>query len=231
MKCTSWLIFSWRDYNNGDCIFYAVHPELLCKAISAMSSNTSAGQFQADSGIASASVARRIIEFLESNGIGSHSANELSFSGADRLKTAAIALRMGCDVEQVSARLSWQDFEQLASETLRSLGYHTRTNVRLTKPRMEIDVVGVSSGFAIAVDCKHWSRGNASSVSAYAKKQAARTKRLAKHEKISQAVPAILTLHAQAVKFAGGVPVVPVSQFRSFVMDVKGFLPEMRVIR
>jgi hypothetical protein len=226
----SLVYFYLARLNSGDRIFYAVHPELLCKAISAMSPHTSAGKFQADSGIASMLVARRVIQFLESNGIGEHSASGMSFSGADRLNAAALALSMGCDIEQVSARLSWKDFEQLASETLGSLGYRARTNVRFTKPQMEIDVVGVSSGFAIAVDCKHWSRGNASSISAYAKKQAARTERLARQEKIAQAVPVIMTLHAEAVRFAGGVPVVPVSQFRSFVMDVKGFLPEIRVV-
>jgi hypothetical protein len=191
---------------------------------------TSPGQFQADSGIASASVAKRVIEFLSLNGIGSRSGDKMSFSGADRLNAAMLALRMGCDVEQVSAHLSWKDFEQLASEALTSFGYRTRTNVRFTKPRMEIDVVGVSSGFAIAVDCKHWRRGNMSSISSYAKKQAARTERLARQEKIVQAVPVILTLHAESVKFVGGIPVVPVSQFGSFVRDVEGFLPEIYVI-
>lgn len=208
-----------------------VHPELLCKAIAAMTTATSLDQFQADSGIASASVARRVIEFLSSNGIGSRSGGTLSFSGADRLNAAALALRIGCDMEQVSVHLSWRDFEQLASETLKSLGYRTRTNVRFTKPRMEIDVVGVSSSFAIAVDCKHWRRGNMSSISGYAKKQAVRTERLAKQEKITQAVPVILTLHAESVKFVGGIPIVPMSQFRSFVIDVEGFLPEIYVIR
>ncbi|HUG97445.1 MAG TPA: hypothetical protein VMJ94_07885 [Nitrososphaera sp.] len=38
-----------------------------------------------------------------------------------------------------------------------------------------------------------------------------------------------MTLHAESVRFAGGVPVVPVHKFRSFVMDIKGFLPEIYV--
>jgi hypothetical protein len=91
-------------------------------------------------------------------------------------------------------------------------------------------VVGVSSGFAIAVDCKHWKRGSLASMARFAKKQAARAERLLGHDsKISLAVPAIMTLHAESVRFAGGIPVVPVHKFKSFVMDVKGFLPEIYV--
>jgi hypothetical protein len=95
---------------------------------------------------------------------------------------------------------------------------------------MEIDVVGTSSGFAIAVDCKHWKRGSLSSIEGFAEKQAARAERLLKHDnRVSMAVPVVMTLHAESVRFAGGVPVVPVHKFRSFVMDVKGFLPEIYV--
>src|SRR6185503_16047901 len=99
------------------------------------------------------------------------------------------------------------------------------TNVRLTKPRMEIDVVGISAGFAIAVDCKHWNRNNRSSIAAFSEKQAARAERLLKHDaRISQVVPVIMTLHAESVRFVGGITVVPVHKLKSFVIDVKGFL-------
>ncbi|WP_415283077.1 restriction endonuclease [Candidatus Nitrososphaera sp. FF02] len=134
------------------------------------------------------------------------------------------------DPERVSQQLSWKDFEQLAAGILSSLGYRTRTNVRFTKPRMELDVVGVSAGLAIAVDCKHWSR--ASLLSQFCTKQAARAQELVRRDSsIREAVPAILTLHAARVRFAAGVPVVPVAQFRSFVIDVRGFMEEIRVVR
>ena len=94
---------------------------------------------------------------------------------------------------------------------------------------MEIDVIGVSSGFAIAVDCKHWRRSSRSSMAGFAEKQVARARRLIGRGAISQVVPVIVTLHAGSMTFAGGVPVVPVNKFRSFVMDVKGFLPEIYV--
>jgi hypothetical protein len=207
-----------------------LRPELFVKSLAAIEPETTLEKFQAASGIVSRSAAMDVLDFLVSNGIGRISKQAIEFSGSDRLHAAMLALRMGCDIEKVSEHLSWRDFEKLASEVLGSLGYRTQTNVQLTKPRMEIDVVGVSSGFAIAVDCKHWKRSNLSSIASFSRKQAARAERLLKHDsRISMAVPAILTLHAESVEFAGRVPVVPVQRFRSFVMDVKGFLPEIYV--
>src|ERR671914_562541 len=111
-------------------------------------------------------------------------------------------------------------------------GYRTRTNVRLSKPRMEVDVVGTDlDGFTLAVDCKHWKRNNLSSISFFCEKQVARAKRLMEGDKrISQVVPVVLTLHPDSVRFIHGVPLVPILKFRSFLMDVKGFLPKMYVV-
>ena len=207
-----------------------MQPDLLVKALAAIDTKTTFQKFQVASGIASKSVAKNVIDFLVSNGIGSVTNNIITFSGTDRLYTAILALQIGCDIERVSRHLSWKDFEKLASEVLASLGYRTQTNVRLTKPRMEIDVVGISAGFAIAVDCKHWNRNNRSSIAAFSEKQAARAERLLKHDaRISQVVPVIMTLHAESVRFVGGIPVVPVHKFKSFVIEVKGFLPEIYV--
>lgn len=188
--------------------------------------------FQEACGISSKSVAKRVLDYLEVNNIGSISKNTVKFSGSDKIRAAMLALQMrGGDIEEVSTYLSWRDFEKLASELLRSFGYHTRTNVRLTKPRMEIDVVGTSSdGFTIAVDCKHWKRSSLSSISNFSQKQAARAERLIEYDKtLSQVVPVMLTLHAESVQFIGAIPLVPIHKFRSFIMDVKGFLPQIYV--
>lgn len=209
-----------------------MHPELLVKALAAMDGQTTHKKFQVDSGIASRSVANEVIGFMRDRGIGKASGKALAFSCGDRLQAAVIALQSSCDVEQVSQHLTWKDFEGLASEVLSSLGYSTQTNVQFTKPRMEIDVVGVDAGFCLAVDCKHWKRSNLSAIGQFCEKQAARVGELVRRDsKISAAVPAILTLHAERVRFMAGVPIIPVMQFRSFAIDVKGFLGEMRVVR
>ena len=210
-----------------------MHPDLLVKVLAAIEPEMimSLDRFQAASGISSRSVARSMLDFLAANNVGSMSKSTIKFSASDRLHVAVLALQMSHDIEHISRYLSWKDFEKLASEVLSSFGYHTRTNIILVKPRMEIDVVGTSTdGFTIAVDCKHWKRSNLSSLSNFSQKQAARAERLLKHDRtISQVVPVMLTLHAESVRFVGGVPLVPIYRFRSFVMDVKGFLPEVYV--
>ena len=208
-----------------------MHAELLARSLAAIQSETTVDRFQALSRIASRSVALSVLHFLQSNGIGSISKNEITFASTDRLRAATLALQLGSDAEQISKNLSWKDFEQLASHVLVSLGYRSKTNLIFKKPRMEIDVVGINAGFAIVADCKHWKRSNPSSISHYSCKQASRTVRLVEHDRsILQAVPVILTLHSESVRFVNAVPVVPIFQFKAFVMDVKGFLSDICVI-
>lgn len=113
-----------------------MHAQLLVRAISGIASNTTFEQFCSRSGIVSMTVAKDVLQFLNIHGIGSVYANVIIFSQQDRLKTV-IALNMGCDIESVSKKLSWKDFESLASEILHLLGYVTETNVRFTKPRTD----------------------------------------------------------------------------------------------
>ncbi len=196
-----------------------------------MLERTTVDGFSAASGIPGRSVAKDVVELLLARGIGRVEGDVLYFSGRDRVEAAMLAIGAGCDPEQVSACLAWKDFEGLASHALASLGYRIRTNVRFTQPRMEIDVVGIDAGFVIALDCKHWKRTNLSAVSAHCIKQAARVQELVRRETgITQAVPAVLTLHTERVLSARGVPVVPVSRLGSFLADVRNFLPELRVV-
>jgi hypothetical protein len=100
---------------------------------------------------------------------------------------------------------------------------------------MEIDVIGTNNKLAIVADCKHWKRYSHSSISAYAEKQIRRTKILCRTKRrtkynISHAIPIILTLYSIDVKFIDGVPIVPISKFKSFIEDVSLYLSEIRVI-
>lgn len=188
-------------------------------------------EFQVAAEIKSPTVARSVVDFFAAAGVGSHSGFKISFSLGDRMKAAMICLERGCDVHELSNRISWKDFEQLASESLRSFGYQTRTNVRFIRPRMEIDVVGILSQLAVAVDCKHWRHTNRSSILEFSRKQAARASRLVEGEShVRQVVPVILTLNSESVKFVDGIPIVPIVQFRSFLQDLHACLPEIHVI-
>lgn len=208
-----------------------MHPALLARAVAGIAEYITIDEFCATSGIPGRSVAKDVVEFLLARGIGRADGATLHFSGRDRVEAAILAIGSGCDPEQVSSNLSWKDFEDLASQVLTSLGYRTRTNVRFTKPRMEIDVVGVDGGFAIAFDCKHWKRGNFSAISTHCIRQTARVQELVRRELgIVVAVPAMLMLHSERAMFVQGVPLVPVSRLYSFLADVKGFLPKLSVV-
>jgi hypothetical protein len=208
------------------------NPDLLCRALAAVDTSIcSVEEFQALAGMQSRSVARSVLEFLAVSGIGEISRNDVAFSAADKMKAAMLCLHHGCDIQRVSAQISWKDFELLASEALKSYGYQTRTNVRFVKPRMEIDVVGIQGTVALAVDCKHWSHTNSSSISAYARKQAERARRLFENRsKVASAIPLVLTLRAESVKFVERIPVVPVAQLRSFLEDLHAYMPQIQMI-
>jgi hypothetical protein len=207
-----------------------MHPELLARAISGVSSETTAESFRIRARIVSEPVAERVLDFLSNNGIGTASGSKILFSKEDRLKIAILALRMGCHIEQISMQLNWKDFEALTSKILGLSGYKTTIHVFFSKPRMEIDVVGINSKFAIAVDCKHWKHGSLSILSLYAKKQVERTKILLEKRSIYSAIPVILTLHHNKVRFIEGIPVVPITEFKSFLNGLEDNLSDVYVL-
>jgi hypothetical protein len=210
-----------------------VHPALLARAIPAISLEVTLESFQVKSGLIAKYTARSVLEYLVKRGIGQISRHIYLFSKADRLRVALLALQTGNDIETISRYLSWRDFEAFASDLFNLEGYVTERDLRFSKPRMQIDVVGFdyNSQLAIAADCKHWKRNNLSSISSYARRQADRTSKLLVHKrKISHAIPIVLTLHAMDIRFIDGIPLVPVAEFNSFIKEVPLFLSEIKVI-
>ena len=210
-----------------------MHPALLAMAIPAISPSITLEEFQAKSGLIK-TTARSVLEYLLKRGIGQISKQGFSFSRADTMKVAILALQSGNDIETVSKYLRWQDFEAFASELLNLAGYVSKRDLRFSKPiRMQIDVLGLdyNSRLAIVVDCKHWKRNDLSSLSSCAKRQAERASLLLAHRrKISYAIPILLTLHAINIRFVDGIPLVPVFSFNSFIEELPFHLSEMRVI-
>ena len=210
-----------------------MHPALLAMTIPAISPNITLEGFQAKSGLIK-TTARSVLEYLIKRGIGECSNHRFSFSRADRMKVAMLALQSGNDIETISEYLTWQDFEAFASDLLNLAGYVCERDLRFSKPiRMQIDVLGINynSQLAIVADCKHWKRNDLSSLSSCAKRQAGRASKLLAHRrKISYAIPIILTLHAINTRFVDGIPLVPVFNFNSFVEELPLHLSEMKVI-
>lgn len=171
-----------------------------------------------------------VLEVLLAQEIGKKQNDIYYFSRGDKLKTALLALSRGADVDLISEILDWKDFEGLTAEILESKNFATIKNLILTKPRMEIDVVGIRLGVALLIDCKHWKRQSFSTLSDAVHKQIERTKLYVSKTEGAVALPVIVTLHNEQIDFIEKVPVVPISQLSSFVDEFYGNMDNMSTI-
>jgi hypothetical protein len=173
-------------------------------------------------------LSREILDNFMQNGIGRYEEGQVHFEESDRLKTSILAISMGSAIDEVSRLLKWQDFESLAAEVLERRDFETTKNVILTKPRMQIDVVGIKSGVAILVDCKHWKNMTQSALQTAVKKQIERTKQYLAKEDVRAAVPAIVTLYQHDLQFIDRVPIIPIHQLDSFCEEFYGNLEKLQ---
>src|SRR5574342_1110722 len=174
--------------------------------------------------------AKMVLDNFLQNGIGEYEDHQVFFDENDRLKTCLLALRMGADIEEVSRSIDWKDFESLAAEILDASEFETTRNLILTKPRMQIDVIGIKSDVAILIDCKHWKRASQSSLEKAVKKQIERTKRFLKTENVRAAIPAIITLYQEELRFIDKVPIIPIFQLSSFCEEFYGNLDDLNTL-
>lgn len=174
--------------------------------------------------------AKKMIDNFLQNGIGRYEDRQIFFDENDKLKTCLLAIQLGAAIDEVSRSLEWRDFESLVAEILNSNDFETTRNLILTKPKMEIDVVGVKSGVAILIDCKHWKRTSQSAIEEAVRKQIERTKHYLTKEKIQAAIPAIVTLYQEEVRFVDKVPIIPIFQLGSFCEEFYGSLDELHTL-
>ena len=168
-------------------------------------------------------------EFVKNN-IGIKQDDVYYFEDGDKLKIAIALLEKGSPIDEVSISLDWKDFEGLTGELLASKNFAVLKNLILTKPRMEIDVVGIRLGVAILIDCKHWKRYSVSSLSTAVKKQIERTRHYVSKTPGAMAVPVIVTLYQDKIDFIENVPIVPIFQLASFIDEFYGNLDSMNTI-
>lgn len=173
---------------------------------------------------------KMILENFLQNGIGRLEEDLIYFDENDKLKTCLLAISMGAPIDEISRLLDWKDFESLVAEMLYSSDFETTRNLILIKPRMEIDVVGIKYGVAILIDCKHWKRLSDSSLEKAVQKQIERTKHYLSKEKIRTAVPAIVTLYDEKLRFINNVPIIPIFQLNSFCEEFYGNLDELNTL-
>ena len=174
--------------------------------------------------------AKELLYTLVQNGIGTWNNDLVDFDiPNDRLQTALFAIKLGADVESVSEYLTWQDFESITGLILEKKDFDVTKNLILTKPRMEIDVVGTKMDIALLIDCKHWKTMSKSALDEIVEKQVERVKRYVSDENIS-ALPVIVTLHQEEIQFIENVPIVPIMKLSSFLDEFVGNLDSLASI-
>jgi len=173
---------------------------------------------------------KTILDEFTKNNIGKKQDNSYYFEDGDKLKIAVKLLEKGSPIDEISVALDWKDFEGLTAVILASKNFAVIKNLILTKPRMEIDVIGIRLGVAILIDCKHWKRYSVSSLSTVVKKQIERTKHYVEKTPGAISVPVIVTLYQDKVDFIENVPIVPIFQFSSFIDEFYGNIDHMKTI-
>ena len=206
-----------------------IHPKMIVGLPGIIHGGVSIQDFSAVTKI-NPNDSKTILDEFIKNDIGSKKDNFYYFEVSDKLKIAVALLEKGFPIDDISIALDWRDFEGLTAEILSSKDFAVIKNMMLTKPRMEIDVVGIRLGIAILIDCKHWKRYSTSSLTSAVKKQIERTKKYVEKTQGAIAVPVIVTLYQDKVHFIENVPIVPIFQFSSFIDEFYGNIDQMKTI-
>jgi len=174
--------------------------------------------------------AKELLYTLVQNGIGTWNDDLVDFDiPHDRLQTALFAITLGATIEDVSEYLTWRDFEAITGIVLEENDFDVTKNLVLTKPRMEIDVIGKKMNLALLIDCKHWKNMTKSALDEIVKKQIERVKRYVADEGIT-ALPVIVTLHQEGIQLVDNVPIVPIMKLTSFLDEFVGNLNSLKSI-
>ena len=206
-----------------------IHPKMIVGLSGIIQDGVSIEDFSAVTKLNPSDSEIILEEFIKAD-IGSKQDNSYYFEEGDKLKIAVKLLEQGCPIDEISIALDWKDFEGLTGEILSSKNFAVIKNMILTKPRMEIDVIGIRLGIAILIDCKHWKRYSTSSLETVVKKQIERTKHYVEKTPGAMAVPVIVTLYQNKINFIENVPIVPIFQFSSFIDEFYGNIDQMNTI-
>lgn len=174
--------------------------------------------------------ARKMLQELAANNIGRFDGDTIQFDEGDKIQASILAIKKGVLIDEIAKHLDWKDFEGLAAKVLEVNGFSTIRNLILTKPRMEIDVVGIRLGVALLIDCKHWKKTTPSALAIIVQKQIERTKQYVAKTKGAIAAPVIVTLYQDKISFINKVPIVPIFQLGTFLDEFYGNLENVRTI-
>ena len=208
-----------------------MNSNLVLKIIGNMQSGISITDFQKNMN-SSKSVSNDVINFLINNGYVSKEDQQLFFSRTAKIELTIFAIKMGCDIQKIANLLDWKDFENFLSLLLTFFGFSVKSNIVLTKPRKQIDVIGIKKDFALIADCKHWKLISPSMLYLFVEEQIKRSRLfLTRNPHISSALPIIVTLNSNVVNKASNIPIIPIIQLKSFLENYELYLDKFDILR
>ncbi len=127
------------------------------------------------------------------------------------------------DLETVSGKSAWQDFERLAAFIFEKNEFATRVGTvkTLERKRRQYDVIALKGDRTFLVECKKWA-GSRYRLSALKRAVLQHKERTAFYETVmhEDAVPVIVTLIEEEILVYEGVPLVPVLRLDSFISEL-----------
>jgi hypothetical protein len=197
-----------------------------------MPSNLTLDRFQELCQIRSRTATIELLNYLKELGIGQLSEDSVSFSEKDKLDTILLAMRQGCDPEDLSKKLQWNDFELFTSLLIESVGYTYERNAIFNNPRIQIDVIGFYHKIALLIDCKHWMKMYDFNVLRFSLNQTKRARIfLDKRKDVDAVIPIIVTFHEYKYNFSNKIPIIPISRFKQFLQNFPFYLDKLDFIQ
>jgi hypothetical protein len=127
------------------------------------------------------------------------------------------------DLAIVSEESVWQNFERLAAFIFEKNDFRVKVNTVKTwnKQRRQYDVIARKSDQTFLVECKKWAAGRYR-LSALKKAVEQHKERTTFYESITNeaAIPVLVTLVEEKIRFYEGVPLVPIQKLNSFVGEL-----------
>ncbi len=141
-----------------------------------------------------------------------------------KMEMACLALKLGASLNEVSNRLDWADFEELACQIFRANNYDVKRHVILSG-RREIDILARKREIYIAADCKHWRRPlYPSYLTKVINMQIERIKIFLKTLPMSgiRVYPMVIVLQRHKEVFFKKVPIIPINYLNDFLLNFEG---------
>jgi len=127
------------------------------------------------------------------------------------------------DLAVVSEEVVWQNFERLAAFIFEKNNFFVKVNTVKTynKTKRQYDVIAWKGNQTFLAECKKWA-GNRYRLSAVKKAVEQHKERTTFYETITNedAIPILVTLIEEEIRFYEGVPIVSIQKLNSFVNEL-----------